>query len=92
MLSEDLAFRGLVHQVTDEELLARLDRSETCAYIGFDPTAESLHVGHLLQVLLLRRLAEAGHRPIALAGGGSGDEQRRAGDGPFPHSPAQGRG
>ena len=71
-LSADLEFRGLVHQVTDPSLLRRLDDGGLTAYIGFDPTADSLHVGSLLQVLMLRRLQEAGHRPIALAGGGTG--------------------
>src|SRR6202163_4421364 len=71
-LSADLEFRGLVHQVTDASLPARLDDERFTAYIGFDPTADSLHVGSLLQVLMLRRLQRAGHRPIALAGGGTG--------------------
>ncbi|HZQ28446.1 MAG TPA: tyrosine--tRNA ligase [Acidimicrobiales bacterium] len=73
-LSEELQWRGLVHQVTDPDLLARLDDGAhpVTAYIGFDPTADSLHVGNLLQLCNLRRLQEAGHRPIALAGGGTG--------------------
>jgi tyrosyl-tRNA synthetase len=71
-LSADLEFRGLVHQVTDPTLARRLDEERFTLYIGFDPTADSLHVGSLLQVLMLRRLQEAGHRPIALAGGGTG--------------------
>jgi tyrosyl-tRNA synthetase len=72
-LSEELAWRGLVHQSTDEGLLALLDGSAPLtAYIGFDPTADSLHVGNLLQLCNLRRLQEHGHRPIALAGGGTG--------------------
>ena len=71
-LSDDLAFRGLLHQVTDQAVLARLDGERLTAFIGFDPTADSLHVGHLLQVLMLGRLQRAGHRPIALAGGGTG--------------------
>ncbi|HEY7946508.1 MAG TPA: tyrosine--tRNA ligase [Acidimicrobiales bacterium] len=71
-LSADLEFRGLIHQVTDPSLLDRLDHDRLTAYAGFDPTADSLHVGHLLQVLNLRRLQQAGHRPIALAGGGTG--------------------
>ncbi len=71
-LSADLEFRGLVHQVTDPSLAQRLDIETFTAYIGFDPTADSLHVGSLLQVLMLRRLQRAGHRPIALAGGGTG--------------------
>ena len=71
-LADDLHFRGLVHQVTDPSLLGRLDAEPLVAYIGFDPTADSLHVGSLLQILLLRRLQQAGHRPIAVAGGGTG--------------------
>jgi tyrosyl-tRNA synthetase len=71
-LSEDLAFRGLIHQVTDPELLNRIDQPGLTLYAGFDPTADSLHVGSLLQLCLLRRFQEAGHRPISLAGGGTG--------------------
>jgi tyrosyl-tRNA synthetase len=70
-LSEDLEFRGLVHQVTDPTLLGRLDNERLTAYIGFDPTADSLHVGSLLQLCMLRRLQQGGHRPIAVAGGGT---------------------
>ncbi len=69
-LFEDLNWRGLVHQLTDPETLpARIDRPGLALYIGFDPTADSLHVGHLQQLCLLRRFQEAGHRPIALVGG-----------------------
>lgn len=71
-LAEDLRFRGLIHQMTDPGLEGRLDSERLTAYTGFDPTADSLHVGHLLQVCNLRRLQLAGHRPIALAGGGTG--------------------
>ena len=72
-LREDWHFRGLVHQSTDPELLDRLSLGGVTAYIGFDPTASSLHLGHLLQMCsLLRRLQLAGNRPIALAGGGTG--------------------
>jgi tyrosyl-tRNA synthetase len=72
-LFEDLAWRGLVHQVTDHQTLpARIDADRMVLYIGFDPTADSLHVGHLQQLCLLRRFLEAGHRPIALVGGGTG--------------------
>ena len=70
---EDLRFRGLVHQMTDPG--ARRPprrRLGLTAYSGFDPTADSLHVGHLLQLCNLRRLQLAGHRPIALAGGATG--------------------
>ena len=69
---EDLRFRGLIHQMTDPALGARLNGDPMTGYTGFDPTADSLHVGHLLQVCTLRRLQEAGHRPIAVAGGGTG--------------------
>jgi tyrosyl-tRNA synthetase len=72
-LFDDLSWRGLVHQVTDPDTLpARLERDRLVAYIGFDPTAASLHVGHLQQICLLRRCQQAGHRPIALVGGGTG--------------------
>jgi tyrosyl-tRNA synthetase len=70
--SDDLRFRGLVHQVTDDGLLELLDRGPLTAYIGFDPSARSLHVGSLLQLCTLRRLQLGGHRPIALAGGATG--------------------
>jgi tyrosyl-tRNA synthetase len=70
---EELQWRGLVHQLTDPASLpALLDHERLTAYVGFDPTADSLHVGHLLQICTLRRLQEAGHRPIALVGGGTG--------------------
>ncbi len=68
----DLEFRGLVHQMSDPTLPKRLDGDRLTVYAGFDPTADSLHVGHLLGILNLRRLQQAGHRPIALAGGGTG--------------------
>jgi tyrosyl-tRNA synthetase len=71
-LSDDLRFRGLVHQITDERLWHRLDHDRLTFYIGFDPSFASLHIGSLLQLTLLRRLQRAGHRPIALAGGGTG--------------------
>ena len=72
-LFEDLIWRGLVHQLTDPDSLPnRIDGAGMVLYIGFDPTADSLHVGHLQQLCLLRRFQEAGHRPIALVGGGTG--------------------
>ncbi|HEY1827358.1 MAG TPA: tyrosine--tRNA ligase, partial [Acidimicrobiales bacterium] len=72
--SEDLAFRGLIHQVTDpaDELMRRLDAGGLTVYAGFDPTADSLHLGSLIPMITLRRFQEAGHRPISLAGGGTG--------------------
>ena len=71
-LAEDLEFRGLWHQETGSGLAEHLAAGAVTGYIGFDPTADSLHVGHLLQVCLLRRLQLAGHRPIAVAGGATG--------------------
>jgi tyrosyl-tRNA synthetase len=71
-LSEDLAFRGLIHQLTDPELPKRLDVPGLTVYAGFDPSADSLHVGNLLQLCTLRRFQDHGHRPISLAGGGTG--------------------
>ena len=71
-LVADLRFRGLIHQMTDPTLGDRLEPVSLTAYTGFDPTGYSLHVGDLLQVCTLRRLQSAGHRPIAVAGGGTG--------------------
>lgn len=71
-LFDELSWRGLVHDVTDPELPALLDKGGLVAYIGFDPTADSLHVGSLLQLCNLRRLQEAGHQVIAVAGGATG--------------------
>jgi tyrosyl-tRNA synthetase len=71
-LSEDLAFRGLIHQVTDPDLLERIDAGGLTVYAGFDPSADSLGVGNMLQLCTLRRFQLAGHRPISLAGGGTG--------------------
>jgi tyrosyl-tRNA synthetase len=71
-LADDLEFRGLIHQVSDPAVPGLLERERLTAYIGFDPTAPSLHLGHLLMLCTLRRLQEAGHRPIPLAGGGTG--------------------
>lgn len=70
---DDLKLRGLIHQMSDEEGLRRaLSGSRVTGYIGFDPTASSLHVGSLLQITMLVRLARAGHRPIAVIGGATG--------------------
>jgi tyrosyl-tRNA synthetase len=73
MLVDDLRWRGLVHQTTDDAgLPAWLESKPRTVYAGFDPTAESLHVGSLLPVLLLRRFQQAGHKPIAVVGGATG--------------------
>ncbi len=71
-LEEDWRFRGLVHQVTDQAILALISAGTVTAYVGFDPTAPSLHLGSLLPLCNLRRLQLAGNCPIALAGGGTG--------------------
>jgi tyrosyl-tRNA synthetase len=70
---DDLRWRGLIHQSTDEaHLAAWLSDAVRTVYAGFDPTAESLHVGSLVPLLFLRRFQKAGHRPIALVGGATG--------------------
>jgi tyrosyl-tRNA synthetase len=72
-LLEDLEWRGLVAQTTDrEELIKSLDNGPVTLYIGFDPTAASLHIGSLAVLLVLKRFQLAGHRPIALVGGATG--------------------
>ena len=72
MLFEELTWRGLVHQVTDPALAGVLAGEPVVAYGGFDPTSDSLHVGNLVLITTLMRLEQAGHRVIALAGGGTG--------------------
>ena len=72
-LLDDLQARGLVHDTTDRDALrARLRQGPVALYHGIDPTADSLHVGNLIGLLMLRRFADAGHRPVALAGGATG--------------------
>ncbi|NLZ02573.1 MAG: tyrosine--tRNA ligase, partial [Pirellulaceae bacterium] len=69
----ELSWRRLVNQTTDDENLPRwLGERPRTVYVGFDPTADSLHVGHLMAVMVLRRFQRAGHRPIALVGGATG--------------------
>ena len=70
---EELQARGLIAQVTDEERIKELvNNGKATFYIGFDPTADSLHVGHFMALCLMKRLQEAGNKPIALIGGGTG--------------------
>jgi tyrosyl-tRNA synthetase len=72
-LLPELEWRGLLYQVTDHEALSRLLSTEAVTvYAGFDPSQPSLQVGNLLQLCTLRRFQEAGHRPVVLAGGGTG--------------------
>ena len=70
---DELKARGLIAQVTDEEEIKELiNNGKATFYIGFDPTADSLHVGHFMALCLMKRLQMAGNRPIALVGGGTG--------------------
>ena len=72
-LYEELVARGLIAQVTNEEEVSRLiNEGKATFYIGFDPTADSLHVGHFMALCLMKRLQMAGNRPIAVIGGGTG--------------------
>lgn len=72
-LYEELVARGLIAQVTDEEEIKELiNNGKATFYIGFDPTADSLHVGHFMALCLMKRLQMAGNKPIALLGGGTG--------------------
>ena len=68
----ELDWRGAIHQKTDEKIGPWLNEKPRAVYAGFDPTADSLHVGHLVQLMALRRFQKAGHRPIALVGGATG--------------------
>ena len=71
-LYDELVARGLIAQVTnEEELREMIDNGKATFYIGFDPTADSLHVGHFMALCLMKRLQMAGNRPIALIGGGT---------------------
>ena len=70
---QDLESRGLIQATTDDEGLKKhLAENQVTLYCGFDPTADSLHIGHLLPITMLKRFQKAGHRPIALIGGGTG--------------------
>ena len=72
-LWQDLQWRGLIAQSTDEKVLSDLLNNKSITfYIGFDPTAPSLHLGNLMQILLAKRLQLAGHKPLALVGGATG--------------------
>lgn len=69
---DELQWRGLIHQSTDPKELDEQLSKPTVVYAGFDPTADSLHVGSLLPLMMLRRFQQAGHRPVALVGGATG--------------------
>jgi tyrosyl-tRNA synthetase len=68
---EELTWRGMIHDITPgaEE---QLQKEMTSAYVGIDPTADSLHIGHLVSVMMLKHFQIAGHKPIALVGGATG--------------------
>ena len=70
---DELKERGLIFQTTDEEALRKaLEEGQVSYYTGYDPTADSLHLGHLVAILTSRRLQLAGHKPYALVGGATG--------------------
>ena len=70
---DELKARGMIAQMTNEEKIRELlDKEKVTFYIGFDPTADSLHVGHFVQLMVMAHMQRAGHRPIALLGGGTG--------------------
>ncbi|MBT7329771.1 MAG: tyrosine--tRNA ligase, partial [Oceanospirillaceae bacterium] len=71
-LLADLQMRGLVNQMTSPEDLAEHLQQSRVLYCGFDPTADSLHIGSLVPLLVLRRFQQAGHKPLALVGGATG--------------------
>ncbi|MFP6611393.1 MAG: tyrosine--tRNA ligase [Pirellulales bacterium] len=72
-LFDDLRWRGSIHQTTDDEFLpAWLADGSRTLYVGFDPTSDGLHVGNFVPLMMLRRFQQAGHKPIALAGGATG--------------------
>ena len=72
-LLQDLQWRGIIYQQTDAEgLKEQLEKEATALYCGVDPTADSMHIGHLLPFLTLRRFQQAGHKPIILVGGATG--------------------
>jgi len=68
----ELSWRGLINQVTDQEKLEEILKQPAKLYVGVDPTADSMHVGHLLPILILKRFMAYGHTPVVLAGGGTG--------------------
>ncbi|MDO4587501.1 MAG: tyrosine--tRNA ligase [Planctomycetia bacterium] len=68
----DMTWRGLLNQITDQKIESFLLEKPRTLYTGFDPTADSLHIGHLVAIMNLRRFQKAGHRPIALLGGATG--------------------
>lgn len=72
MIKYELFSRGLIYQYTDEEVFQKLQEEKHTFYIGFDPSADSLHIGHLIPILNMMRLQKKGHKAIAVVGGGTG--------------------
>ena len=71
-LLEELKYRGFIKDFTDEEGLTKLLENEKISfYCGFDPTADSLHCGHLIPIMIMKHFQKHGHRPIVLVGGGT---------------------
>ena len=76
-LYDELKARGLIAQVTNEEEISEMiNNGKATFYIGFDPTADSLHVGHFMALCLMKRMQMAGNKPIALIGGGTDYDRR----------------
>src|SRR5690606_11795634 len=72
-LLQDLEWRGLLYQQTDAEGMEKLLNEEKISlYVGVDPTADSMHIGHIVPLLTMRRFQQAGHRPVLLVGGATG--------------------
>ena len=69
---EDLKYRGLIKDISSEELEKKLNEEKLTFYIGTDPTADSMHIGHFSSFLIATRLAKYGHKPILLIGGATG--------------------
>ena len=71
-LFEELKWRGLIHNITDEKIIDKINNEKLTFYLGTDPTGDSLHVGHLLVFIFAKRLEKYGHQPIFLIGGATG--------------------
>ena len=69
---EDLMWRGLIQEISSPELIDKLNKGGMTFYIGTDPTADSMHIGHYSSFLISKRLAKYGHKPILLVGGATG--------------------
>lgn len=82
-LTDELNARGVINQFSSPDIVSILDESSTAIYVGFDPTSNSLHIGNLLQIVTMRRLQMAGHKPVYVAGGATGmigDPSGRSGE------------